>query len=143
MILLSVVVVSYNTRELLIDCLASIYRSAVADNLSDKLECIVIDNVSSDGSVESVRMNFPRVSVVVNKQNRYFSAAYSQGIQMATGRYVLALNPDTVVQGHTLFQLVNRLDADPTIGAATTTMFFPDGRLQRNGSQSVSFLYLI
>lgn len=141
--LLSIVIVNYNTRDLLLECLASIYHSAEVDKLTDDLECIVIDNVSSDGSVEAVRARFLNVRLVANAQNRYFSAAYTQGIELAGGKYVLALNPDTIVQGHTLSQLINQMDSNPSIGAATTTMFFPSGEIQRNGSQSVTFAYLI
>jgi GT2 family glycosyltransferase len=136
---LSIVIVNYNTRQLLLDCLASIYRTAQAISI----ECIVIDNASSDGAVEAVRALFPQVRVVANTQNKYFSAAYTQGIELATGSYVLVINPDTLVQGQMLTQLVQQMDQQPEIGAATTTMYFPDGRLQRNGSETVTFGYLL
>ncbi len=136
---LSIVIVGYNTRQLLLDCLASIHRTA--GDLS--LECLVIDNASSDGSVEAVHERFPQVRVIANRENVYFSAANNQGIQQACGRYVLVMNPDMVVQGDTLVQLVRQMDADPSIGAATTRTFFPSGRLQRNGSRPVTFGYLL
>src|SRR5262245_11463779 len=99
---LSIVVVNYNTRQLLLACLESIYASADRDNLTDLIECIVIDNNSSDDSLDAVRKAFPQVSLIANQGNRYFSAAYTQGIELASGRYILALNPDTEVQGRTL-----------------------------------------
>jgi GT2 family glycosyltransferase len=136
---LSVVIVNYNTRQLLLDCLASVYRSA--NGIA--LECIVVDNASSDGAVTAVRECFPHVRLIANPENRYFSAAYNQGVQGATGRYVVVINPDMVVQGHALPKLLRQIEADPTIGAATTTMFFPDGKLQRNGSRFVTFGYLV
>lgn len=106
------------------------------------MEVIVIDNASTDGSAEAIRAAFPQARLVANPANTYFSAAYTQGIQMARGEYVVALNPDMVVQGRTLAQLVEQIEADPTIGAATTIMFFPDGRVQRNGSRFTPFSYL-
>src|SRR5262249_15920770 len=90
-----------------------------------------------------VRAQFSQVKLIANTVNRYFSAANDQGFEQAAGRYILALNPDTVVQGSTLKQLVQQMDADPQIGAATTTMFFPSGKLQRNGSHFVTFGFLL
>jgi GT2 family glycosyltransferase len=136
---LSIVIVNYNTRQLLLDCLASIY--ATAGTLA--LECIVVDNASTDGGTEAVHMVFPQTRIIANVQNRLFSAANNQGIALATGRYVLVLNPDMVVRGQTLSQLVQQMDADPTIGAATTTLLFPDGRLQRNCARFVTYEYLL
>ncbi len=136
---LSVVIVNYKTRQLVLDCLASIYRSA--GGLA--LECIVVDNASFDGAVEAVRDCFPQAHVIANAENRYFSAAYDQGVEAAVGRYVVVINPDMVVQGRALSQLLRQMEADPSIGAATTTMRFPDGRLQRNGSRFVTFGYLV
>lgn len=136
---LSVAIVSYNTRQLLLDCLASIYQTA--GDLS--IECIVVDNASSDGSVQAIRQHFPQVQLIANTENRYFSAANNQAIYAASGQYILLLNPDTKVCGRTLAQLVAYMKAVPEVGAATTTMRFPDGTLQRNGSRFTSFAYLL
>ena len=140
---LSIVIVGYNTRQLLLDCLASIYRTAGEDQSPEPPECLVVDNASTDGSVEAIRAQFPQVRLIANAHNVYFSAANNQGIQQASGRYVLVMNPDMVVKGDTLVQLVRQMDADPSIGAATTSTFFPDGRLQRNGSHFSTFGYLV
>jgi len=140
---LTIVIVNYNTRKLTLDCLDSIYRSASSASAPLHIECIVIDNASSDGSVEAIRSQYPQVRVIANAQNAYFSAAYTQGILLAAGRYILAMNPDMSVNGQTLLQLVQQMGADPTIGAATTTMYFPNGTLQRNGSRFVTFDYLL
>lgn len=136
---LSVVIVNYKTRQLTLDCLGSVFRTANGLNL----EGIVVDNASDDGLFDVLRVQFPHVKRIANAENRYFSAAYNQGIALARGRYVIVLNSDMVVQGNTLAQLVRQLDADPSIGAATTPLFFADGRLQRNGSQTVTFGYLL
>ncbi|MFQ3535174.1 MAG: glycosyltransferase [Aggregatilineales bacterium] len=136
---LSIVIVNYKTRDLLLELLASIY--AGAGDLY--LECIVIDNASDDGCAQAVMTRFPQVCFVQNAENRYFSAAYTQGIQLAQSAYVLVLNPDMQVRGRALQQLLDALQADPSIGAATTSMYYPDGRLQRNGSRFTSFGYLV
>lgn len=136
---LSIIIVNYNTCQLLLDCLDSIYHHT-ADL---PVECIVIDNVSGDGSVEAVRERFPQVRLIANTRNDYYSVANNQGIRLASGRYILVLNPDTQVRGDTLQQLVAQMDAQPHIGAATTMLYFPDGQLQRNGSRHVTFGYVL
>jgi GT2 family glycosyltransferase len=138
---LSIVIVNYNTCNLLLDLLESIYTNPNHSFL--QFECIVIDNASSDGSAAEIPARYPQVRFVANAQNRFFSAAYTQGIQQAEGRYILAINPDMVVEGNTLAQLVQQMDADSTIGAATTTMHSRDGELQRNGSRFVTLNYLL
>ena len=135
---LSVVIVNYNTRQMTLDCLASI-MTAAADL---HVELILIDNASTDGSVAAIREAFPAAVVIVNQHNVYFSAACNQGLMAARGRYALLLNPDTVVQPGTLGQLVTYMDTNAQVGAATTTMRFPNGTLQRNGSQPAGFSYL-
>ena len=136
---LSVVIVNYNTRPLLLDCL----RSILDQEHRITIECIVVDNASSDGSAEAVRERFPQVRLIANPTRRYFSDGNNQGIEAARGRYVVTLNPDMVVLGDTLAQLVRQMDAHPDIGAATTTTFFPDRRLQLNGSRAVTLGYLL
>jgi GT2 family glycosyltransferase len=135
---LSIVIVSYNTRQLLLDCLASIYAHA-----SLPLQVIVVDNHSSDGTPAAIRAQFPQVKLLANEHNAYFSGGNNQGITAACGRYVMVMNPDMLVRGDTFRQLVTQMDADPTIGAATTIMYFPDGTLQRNGSHFSTYPYLV
>src|SRR5262249_42830043 len=129
----------YNTRQLLLDCLESIFRS----DQSISLDSIVVDNVSSDGSAEAAQAKFPQVEVIASEKNTYFSAGNNLGIERARGRYIMALNPDTAIQGKTLGQLVRQMDANPQIGAATTNLYFPDRALQRTGSRFVTFGYLL
>jgi GT2 family glycosyltransferase len=136
---LSIVIVNYNTCALLLDCLKSIYDKPQ----SIAIECIVVDNASTDGSTAAVRSAFPAVRLIANTQRGYFSEGNNQGIAIARGRYVIALNPDMSVLGDCLSQLVQQMDARPEIGAATTSMYFPDGELQRNGSREVTLHYLI
>src|SRR3954468_1636411 len=107
MVDLSVIIVNYNTCPLTLACLASIYRAA--DGIS--IECIVVDNASTDGIAEALKASVPDVKLIANAENRYFSAANNQGIAAAQGRYVVTLNPDMVVKGSTLTQLVHQMDA--------------------------------
>jgi GT2 family glycosyltransferase len=136
---LSIVIVNYNGRKYILDCLESICQK----NGPVTVECIVVDNASTAGSVDAIRQRFPDVRIIANRENRFFSAANNQGIEAAQGRYVMILNPDTLVKGDTLTQLVRQMETRPEIGAATTTTFFLDGELQRNGSHFVTFGYLL
>jgi GT2 family glycosyltransferase len=105
----SIVIVNWNTRDLLRDCLASI--DAHAGNVS--VETIVIDNHSADDSVQMVRREFPHVRLIVNADNRGFAAANNQGIAIARGRYVLLLNSDTVVLNGAVERSVRFADDHP------------------------------
>ncbi len=89
----SVVIVNWNTRHVIDECLTSL--SAELAGLS--AEVIVIDNASTDESVAFIEQRFPEVRIVANNENGGFAAANNQGMRIATGRYVLLLNPDTVV----------------------------------------------
>ena len=89
----SIVIVNWNTKELLHNCLESIYEQAGEVDY----EIIVVDNASSDESVEMVLSKFPAVIVISNETNRGFAAANNQGIRIAKGKYILLLNSDTVI----------------------------------------------
>jgi hypothetical protein len=124
---LSVVVVSWNVRELLRQ---SIHSLLSAPEPEGGLELIVVDNGSSDGSVEMVRSTFPQVRLIANDENRGFPAANNQGIAVAGGRYVFLLNPDTEVVGDALRTLVNFADAHPDVGVVGPQLLNPDGTVQ-------------
>ncbi len=123
---LSVVVVNWNVRELLRRCLHSVLHpsSEIA------LEVIVVDNGSTDGSVEMVRQEFPTVHLIANSDNRGFPAANNQGIAIARGRYILLLNPDTEVADDALARLLDFADANPDVGIVGPQLLYPDGRVQ-------------
>lgn len=105
---ISIVIVSYNTKKLLLQCLNSIYRNSTKFNF----EVIVIDNNSSDGSQDSVRREFPQVTLIENKANVGFAKANNQGIAISKGRYFLLLNPDTEVLPHSIDLIVEFMDKD-------------------------------
>src|SRR5688500_13003897 len=101
---LSVIIVSYNVRYFLEQCLQSVQRAAdnlKAYNASYETEVWVVDNNSSDGSAELVNLVFPWVKLIANKDNKGFSAANNQAILQSAGEHVLLLNPDTVVSEDT------------------------------------------
>lgn len=109
---LSIVIVSYNTRDLLRDCLASIPGSC--GPLS--YETFVVDNASSDSSADMVEKEFPAAKLIRNHTNAGFAAANNQALRQATGRYVLLLNPDTVAHPEALHRLAAFMEANPRAG---------------------------
>lgn len=126
--LVSVVIVSWNTRELLRSCLASIRQEALG--LPGRVEVVVVDNASGDGSVDMVRAAFSEVDLVCNAGNAGFAAANNQGIRRTRGRYVLLLNPDTEGMPRFLETLVAFLDAHPEAGAVGPRVRGGQGELQ-------------
>ena len=137
--ILSIVVVSFNTRETLERTLAA----ASDDAAPLDSEIIVIDNASTDGSARAVRERFPDVRLVANPENRFYSAANNQGLALARGRWVLVLNPDASIGRGTLPAMVEALDARPEVGIASCRLTWPDGTVQRNCSEERSFLTLL
>jgi|WetSurMetagenome_2_1015567.scaffolds.fasta_scaffold272143_2 GT2 family glycosyltransferase len=125
----SVVIVNYNTRDLLRACLASVFGSSG----DATLEVLVVDNKSDDGSVDSVRREFPRVLLIANDENAGFSKACNQGISASRGRHILLLNSDTEVFPDTLSNLKRFLDEQPSdqaIGVIGCKILNRDGSLQ-------------
>jgi N-acetylglucosaminyl-diphospho-decaprenol L-rhamnosyltransferase len=125
---LSVVIVSWNVCAMLRECLRSVYEEASS---VDGLEVYVVDNASSDGSVEMVRAEFPLVKLIVNHDNEGFAKANNQAAQACCGRYVVLLNPDTVVKDRALVKLVHWMDAHARAGIAGCRLLNTDGSLQR------------
>ena len=127
---LSIVIVEWNTIDLLRDCLASVYDNTGGLNL----QVIVVDNASEDGSPEMVDAEFPQVTQIKNIDNRGFAAANNQGFQICTGRHVLLLNSDTYVLGNALADSVRFLDDHPDVGAMGCRVLNPDKTMQRTCS---------
>lgn len=125
----SIIIVNYNTRDLLKDCLRSIYRSRG----SGTYDVIVVDNNSSDGSVEMVRREFPQTKLIVNQENLGFARGCNKGLTLSHGRYSILLNSDTEILPSSLDGLINFLDsgrADPKIGIIGCKIVNPDGSVQ-------------
>jgi GT2 family glycosyltransferase len=130
----SVIVVSWNTRDLLARCLASLRATPGRPTLIDGLpaEVMVVDNASRDGSPEMVRARFPWVQLIANAENVGFARANNQAIPRCRFEYVLLLNPDTEVSPGAIRALVDCLDRTPDAGAAGPRLLYPDGRLQES-----------
>ena len=122
---LSIAVVSYNTRDLLLDCLQSV-RDRTADV---DYELIVVDNASRDGSAEAVRAGFPDVTVLANAENVGFARACNQAASVSSGRYLLLLNSDTIMQKSALRTMVTCLDRHLDVGAVSCLQRNADGRV--------------
>jgi len=120
---LSVIVVSWNVREDLVRCLDSVEKNPP----DEQFEIIVVDNASTDGSVDAIRHSFPQVYVIANKDNRGFAAANNQGIEKSQGYYVLFLNPDTIVHPDSLNTLTKFMDSNQDVGACGPKLINTDG----------------
>jgi GT2 family glycosyltransferase len=136
---LSILIVSFNTRDLL----ERTIRAALADSASLSAEIIVVDNASTDGSIAMVREKFPSVRQSVNPANRFYSAANNQAAALSRGRYLLILNSDVEIQPGTLPAMVEYLASHPDVGLATPKMMFPGGRVQQNCARFSSFESLV
>jgi N-acetylglucosaminyl-diphospho-decaprenol L-rhamnosyltransferase len=123
---LSVLVVTWNVRDLTLACLDALFRHAA----DVPLEVILVDNASADGTVEAVRTAHPHVTVIANAGNVGFPAANNQALRRARGEYVLFLNPDTEVGPGAVSACVAALDADPSIGMAGCRLVLEDGSTQ-------------
>ncbi len=115
---LSIVIVNYNVEYFLEQCLNSVIQATQ----QLKTEIIVVDNNSSDGSIEMLKHKFQGVQLIENKENVGFSRANNQGIKLSQGKYVLLLNPDTVIEEQTLTKMVSRMDKDDNIGGLGVRM---------------------
>jgi GT2 family glycosyltransferase len=123
---LSIIIVSYNTRDFLAECLESIQKNA-SDELS--YEVIVVDNSSTDDSVAFLKQHFPDVQLIASPENLGFSKANNLGVAKSKGRYVLFLNPDTVIYKGTLEHMVKFMDVTKDAGAATCYLEMSNGKL--------------
>ena len=128
MVDLSVCIVSWNTEAQLKECLQSIYEHTKGITY----EIFVVDNASRDGSVGMVRDHFPDVFLIANQGNRGFAAANNQAIRLAKGRFVIFLNPDTVVNGNALATMVRFMDDHPEAGAIGPKLLNVDGSVQHS-----------
>ena len=122
-ILLSVVIVNYNVKFYLEQCLESVRRAS----RGLQVEVFVVDNLSTDGSMEYLRERFPDVTFIANKENVGFARANNQAIRQSRGKYVLLLNPDTIVGEDTLVQCVEFMAVHPEAGGVGTCMLHVDG----------------
>ncbi len=122
---LSIIIVNYNTRQLLDDCLQSLVD---ADKPAGGVEIIVVDNGSADGSQEMVRAKYGQVQLLALDENLGFSTANNRGTAVASGRAVLFLNSDTQVEKEALIRPLSYMEQDETVGAITVKLLYPNGQ---------------
>jgi len=123
---LSLIIVSYNTKEFLKGCIESIYKTTKNINF----EIIVVDNASSDGTIEILKkLQTENFQLIENKENLGFSKANNLGVKKAQGRYLLFLNPDVVVHAEALEGMVKFMDEHEDAGAATCKLIMPNGQI--------------
>jgi len=120
--MLSIIIVNYNTEDLLRRCLSAVNGR----NHQFPIETLVVDNGSRDGSVSMVRRDFPEVGLIENKENVGFAKANNMGLEVARGDYILLLNSDTKVLGDALPKLVTFLNSHPDVAVVSGRLVYPD-----------------
>ncbi|NOX17191.1 MAG: glycosyltransferase [Chlorobi bacterium] len=123
---LSIIIVNYNVKEFLQNLIYSIERAV--ENIS--FEIIVIDNASSDGSIEMLKEKFPNVKLFANEKNIGFGAANNVGFENAKGKYFLIINPDVIVKEDTFSKMIEFMENNKDAGMAGCKVLNPDGTLQ-------------
>ena len=129
MVDLSVIVLNYNNSDMLKGCLKSVF-----DTTSDiNFEVIVVDNASTDDSLQMVKANFPKARIIGNRMNLGFSKANNMGLSASSGRYCMLLNNDTIVKDGAFRHLVEFMDKTPSCGACGPKLLNENGSAQRQG----------
>ena len=123
---LSVIIVSWNCRDLLARCLDTVFAS----KLDADFEVIVVDNSSTDGTASIVQNNYPQVQLIASGENAGFARANNLALRQARGELILLLNPDTELEADTLQVMVDFMDKHPECGMAGCKVLNPDGTLQ-------------
>jgi GT2 family glycosyltransferase len=126
--MISVIIVNFNGRHFLDECL-----SALLVQSSKEFETILVDNASTDGSIEHVRDNYRWVRLIENKKNLGFAGGVNEGIRASVGEYLVTLNNDTIADPRFVEELKRVMDEDPTVGMCASKMIFPDGRINSTG----------
>ena len=128
MIDLSIVIVSFNSKEVLKQCLSSLMENYPKEFSDRRYEIIVVDNASVDGSAQMIKGEFPHVELIETKENLGFAKGNNLGINKAQGHLVLFLNPDTIVPPDTLSTMINYINSDLSIGVATCKIELSNNR---------------
>jgi hypothetical protein len=129
---LSIIIASFNTKDL---TLAAI-NSVIKNTKKISFEFVVIDNNSKDGSIEALKKlsgQHKNITVVANKENVGFGAANNQAVKMAKGRFILFLNPDTITNDNVLDEMVGWMDKNPKVGISSCSLKYKDGTIQATG----------
>ena len=134
---LSIVIVNYNVKYFLKQCLSSVFAAerCMIDGTALELEVWVVDNDSVDGSVDMIHHDFPEVNIIENHENVGFARANNQALARCSGGYMLLLNPDTVVEHHTLTLCVDYMRQHPDCGGLTVKMVDGKGNYLRESKR--------
>ncbi|MEY3597616.1 MAG: hypothetical protein RL521_38 [Bacteroidota bacterium] len=132
---LSVIIVNYNVQYFLEQCLMSVQKALVGISA----EVFVVDNVSKDDSVKMVQTRFPEVVLIANKENVGFSRANNQAMRLATGEYILLLNPDTLVEEDTFRRCIDWMDAHPQGGGLGVRMVDGSGKFLPESKRGIPY----
>ncbi|NTW52129.1 MAG: glycosyltransferase family 2 protein [Chlorobiaceae bacterium] len=124
--MITIVIVSYNTRDILRNCLEALYRHGTGSDM----EVIVADNDSHDDSAAMVKEQFPKARLIANTKNLGFAAANNQAFLQARGRYIILLNPDAYIGPSSLGNVVKFMDDHPECGLCGGKIISPEGRLE-------------
>jgi len=122
---LSIVIVNWNVGDLLCACLDSIYQNVQ----SLDFEIIVVDNSSTDSSVAMVKKQYPEVKLILNRFNEGFARANNQAFRMSTGKFILILNPDTLIKDNAIQEMISAFEKDEKIGMVGPLIFDGDGMI--------------
>jgi len=136
---ISIIIVNWNTKKLLLDCLASIFSTIKGVSY----EVILVDNASSDGSVEAVQEAYPQVEIIQNEENLGFAAANNKGFHKMLGRYALLLNTDTVLTEDAIEKLFYYMENNPEAGMACGQLLNRDGTKQNSIANFPSLIGLV
>ena len=145
--ILSIIIVSFNTEKLTVDCLNSIFKdknltfdlTKVEDNNLIPTEIIIIDNNSKDNSVKNLKQ-IKNITLIENKDNSGFGKANNQGLKIAKGNYILFLNSDTLILHSAISQSLNWLSSHPEASTCTAQLLNKDGTIQASGGYFPSIL---
>jgi len=126
---LSIIIVNWNTRDITLNCLRSVY-----ENLKDgpTFEVILVDNGSKDGSVESIKADFPQGILIENKKNLGFAKANNLALERMRGRYALFLNSDVMITPNSIQRMKEFMDLNPNVGAVGVQLLREDGSKQNS-----------
>jgi hypothetical protein len=136
---ISIVIVNWNTRLLLLNCLASVY--AMVKEL--RFEVFLVDNASGDGSVEAVRAQYPQVRVIQNEENLGFAAANNKALRVMQGKYALLLNTDAIVTEGAIARLFRYMEGHDDVAMACGQLLNADGTKQNSMANFPSLLTLL
>jgi len=133
---ISVIIVNYNVRYFIEQCLTSVIKAKQDLNI----EIIVVDNNSVDNSVAAIRNKFPSVHLIANKENVGFAKANNQAIKISKGKYFLLLNPDTLIEEDTLVKIFNFMEKNPDAGALGVKLIDGEGKFLPESKRSLPTL---